>query len=507
MVSAELERAAGIPRAGLELNRIVQGMLSVSIGMIAVLSVVFFCFAVPASDDYVRATGPTQHGWWHYVIGLVYFHWQGRWASCGLESAILPRVDITRFYGLLIGAVAMLDALGAYVLCRWFTAGSSRRRSVCITLALLALLWAGMPSLAESVYWFVGAVENAMVISLGVMLIVAVMSISKSTKRPGLGVKICGCCVAAIAICGFHELYGSMLVIALLTGLWWAYRLRGANRHVWLAVTLSASVGLAIVISAPGNSHRAVIDGGLHGRQLGYDIRVAASQALDFIPRWLANPRSIAASVWVAFSPALARRPNRDRIYFPFRIVFVCAWLAMLAVGFFAPSWAFGGKMPARTLSGIYMVFVIGWLCVVYLCTESFRSHGWPITPTAVAISNASCVLFAIALLAIGNAPVAVRDLHDRVAVWHTAVEMRFAYLRNQRDRDALVAPLPAHSPLLLLPGETAADPRDYRNFGMAAYFKLRSLRMTPQPTEFSPQRRGDAERFPTTQAIYRSGL
>lgn len=176
-----------------------------------------------------------------------------------------------------------------------------------------------------------------------------------------------------------------------------------------------------------------------------------------------------------------------DRSRFPLQIILTTAWLAMLAIGFFAPSWAFGGKMPARTLSGIYIVFVIGWLCLIYSWSQPLRESRCPTTPRAAVISHTSCVLFSIALLIIGNGPVAVHDLFSRVSPWHTAVEQRFTDLRNQKGRDALVAPLPTHSPLLLLPGETAADPRDYRNFGMAAYFKLRSLRLMPSAGPIPP--------------------
>jgi len=85
----------------------------VSIAVLGLFAATLLCYAEPAWDDFVRAAGPAQGGWRHYVFGLVYFHWQGRWASCGLESAVLPCVDITRCYAVLIGAVAMVDALGA----------------------------------------------------------------------------------------------------------------------------------------------------------------------------------------------------------------------------------------------------------------------------------------------------------------------------------------------------------------------------------------------------------
>jgi hypothetical protein len=456
-----------------------------SIGVLALLAGALFCFSVPAWDDFVRATGPLQGGWWHYVIGLVYFHWQGRWASCGLESAVLPRLDITRLYPLLIAMVAMVDVLGAYVLCRWFTGKSSRWTSLGLTVCLLALLWAGLPSLAEAVYWFVGAVENTMVLSLAAILLVGVIELSTWSRRSPivLAVGTVLLCAAAVVICGFHELYGAMLCLALATGTVWAFYTPSMNRFVWVMVTLSAVVGLAIVVMAPGNSHRLAVDGGSHGRHFGYDLRIAAVQVVSFIPRWLFNPRLLAASIWVALSPTLAgqhRNNSESAAAFPWRWVLFIVWLIMLAIGFFAPSWAFGTRMPPRTLSGVYIVFVVGWLVNVYVWSASGWMKQLRLGNWSLAIRRTACAVLAITLLAIGNVPAAIHDFHDRVPAWHVAVERRFALLRNQAGEDAVVPELPTRSPTLLLSGEVSSDPQDYRNWGMVNIFKLRSLRLIP---------------------------
>jgi hypothetical protein len=372
-----------------------------------------------------------------------------------------------------------------YVLCRWFTVKSPRSTSLGLCLCLLALLWSGLPSVAEAVYWFVGAVENVMVLSLAAMLVVTLIGFSRWPRFRSVSgaVGTVLLCIGAVVVSGFHELYGAMLCVALMTGTVWSCYTPGVDRVAWAAVTIAAAAGLAIVILAPGNSHRLVVDGGSHGRHLGYDLAIAGAQVVSFIPRWLLNPRLLAASVWVALSPMLAnqhRMSTKQAWTFPWRRVLPAVWVLMLAIGFFAPSWAFGAKMPPRTLSGVYVIFVAGWLVNVYVWSASSRMERLRCTSSSVTVRKAACVVFAIMLLSVGNAPAVIYDLYDRIPRWHVAVERRFALLRNQVDRDAIVPMLPTRYPTLLLNAEVDSNPRDYRNWGMVGYFKLRSLRVIP---------------------------
>jgi hypothetical protein len=475
MSTASMEGLKLTPAKPAALTKISRLALTASVAFVSIPALIFFFFAVPAWDDLIAATGPRHMGLWQYVIGRIYFHWEGRWASCGLESVTLPHLDLTRYYAVLILCVAAVNIVGAYVLCRWFTPAASKKASAAVAACLLAILWTSMPSLAEAVYWYVGSVENSMSLALAAMLVVAVIQLSKSARR-NLPVIVL-LCAAAIFICGIHELYGSMLCAALMTGTLWSILTRKANRSVWIAVTIAAAIGLAIVVKAPGNAHRLASDGGKYSRHIAYDLRLALSQARHSLPRWALNPKLLAASVWVAFSPMLRSQPRKPTSICLWHWLLPAAWLAMLAVGFFAPSWAFGKAMPARTLSGIYIIFVIGWLINIFVWTANIA---W----SSEKIASIACLVLAISLLTIGNAVAAVSDLRTRVRPWHTAVENRFATLRNAAGADALVPQLPKPSPRILLDGEVVNDPGDYRNWSTVIYFKLRSLRLIPHPSE-----------------------
>jgi len=163
---------------------------------------------------------------------------------------------------------------------------------------------------------------------------------------------------AAIYITGLHEAYGAMLCIALATGLVAAFWMRSENRFVWLVVLIAAVAGLGIVVAAPGNRVRMAKDVSHHVRHLSVVLKLAGGQLWNSGRAWLFNPKLLAASLFVAFSPRLeAVRPvwpTAGRA--PLRLLVPAAWLAMLCVGFFMPSWAFVDVMPGRTLSGNYIV-------------------------------------------------------------------------------------------------------------------------------------------------------
>jgi hypothetical protein len=474
-------------------------VLATALCFVAALAFTLFFFAVPVWDDLIRATRPLEVGWWGYVIDFVYKHWQGRWASCGLECIVLPRVNISRYYGLLIGAVALINSTAVYLICRWLTPNASRKATAFMTAALLALLWTGMPSVGETVYWFTGAVENAMVYALAAFVVLALLQSSSPLKpvlrdpeEPDPGAKesrssaylrdrlvirilvIALLALAAICISGFHELYGLMFCLTLALGTLAAFSDPKADRVAWITVTIAASAGLLVVILAPGNSARFETDGGPHARKFFYDLQVALAQVRHYVPRWIIDPKMLAVSVWVLVDPMVRMRDRRD--HFPWRWMIPLAWLVMLAAGFFAPSWAFGNAMPPRTLSGVYILFVFGWLGSLYLWAPTILPR---LTPSTQLVNAIAVLVLSVSLFLPGSAYASAHDLYHRIIPWHIATERRYALLRKAEGTDALVLPLPTR-PWVLLDGEIENDPGDYRNWSTVSFFHLRSIRLIP---------------------------
>ena len=476
----------------LVLRRLAAVVLTAGLAVVAVAAVVEGRFALPAYDDYMRASrlgrGDHDLGWWRYVFAFTYLHWQGRWASCGIESAVLPVVDPTRYYPALIAAVALLNALATYAACRALTRRGPRRLAVAMTAGLLALLWAGMPSLAEAVYWFVGAVENTLPLAAAAAVLTALATVAR--PRPWA---VAALCLAAVATTGLHELYGAMFCLALTAGTAAAFANRSPNRTAWLAVTIAAAAGLAVVVLAPGNRERLAAEVSPLGRRPARVLAQTADQLWVNVRPWLFDAKLVAATLWVAVSPALeaARVPWPSAARVPWRWVVPLTWVVAVAAGFVVPTWAFGGDMPVRTLSGNYVALVAGWLLTVYVWTRPLPSPPQTAAPTTAdppspwqpfrtpAVAAAALLLLGASLLGVGSAFSAAEDVAHRLRPWHAAAERRYALLRRSPDRAVAVPPLPP-GPFLLLSGDVVDDPADYRNRGPVAFFALRRLTLAP---------------------------
>jgi hypothetical protein len=485
--------------------------------MVAGVALSFLLIALPANDDFIRATQASKphlldhapnflqrwvggrSGYWNYCWYL-YFNWQGRWVSYGLESAVLPRWDMTRIYPALIGSVAVVNVLGLFAVCRCFTRSASRWFSLGCTLGLAAVLWAQMPSLAQTVYWFVGGVENLMPLALAGVLLVGLVSLRANVAW------VIVASLLAIVTTGLHEAYGAMLWIGLTGGTVAAFWMRSRNRDAWLVVLIVASVGLSVVVFAPGNWYRMKIDGPKQApraqvpttvapiapsgakpqRQLKAVLQLTAKQLWNDIRAWVFDPKLLAAALFVAFSPALeAGRPvwvTQQRI--PWRWLIPVIWFAMLFVGFFMPSYAFVDVMPPRTLSANFVVFAVGWLVMVFIFTRNLHArdsvgNGVPGLRSRGAASIAM-LLLATSVVFTGNTIDGAHDLCTRqVLHWRASAEQRYALLRRPGPDDQIIPRLATCS-RLLYSGEIWIDPKNWTNFSLADYFHRKSLRVLP---------------------------
>jgi hypothetical protein len=461
--------------------------VSLAVGAIAAVSTTLLIEALPFADDFIRAARPHDIGYWAY-FKFEYLHWEGRWLAAAVETFVLSRFDPIRYYPLMLAAMGLTYAAAAYALCRTVQRRASRADAAWTAAVLLALLWAGMPSTAETVYWFTGGVENLWSIAWSVLLLTAIVHADSPSKTKLLILGVSAFCVVAL-----HELYGLMLCLVLVTGAVAAWLSASPNRYAWFVSLACASLGLFVVLHAPGNAERAIKDGGPHGRQLAVAIPLTIRQLLRWSRDWIFDPKLIAASLIVAFAPSLgAARSNQTRMgQLPWRWILPPVWLVMLGIGFFAPTWAFGNVVPDRTLSGNYVVFVLGWLAIVYVWTCPASSNGslsgqsistGPRSSYATAIAG---LLLAAALLFTGNLPYAGRDLYKRVWRWHAATEQRFAQLRaaQRRNGEVVLARLPV-SPKLLQSGEISTNPQDYRNWGLQIFFRVKTVRLEAPTTQ-----------------------
>ena len=456
--------------------------LAAATGLVLVTAVALLALALPADDDWMRAArwgfdrfgqGHAGLSWWDYVYGSIYLHWQGRWAACGTEAAVLPAIDPSRFYPLLVAALWAVDGACLAVVCRWFTRRGPWRQTAAVTAVAAAVVWDGLPSPAQAAYWFTGALENTTAVLLAAVVLTATAAMAAAAGRPNRAAAV-GLAAGGFVVCGFHELYGGMLCLALGVGL--ATSRRRPAGWAWAAALAGATAGLAVVVLAPGNGRRAVHDVTPHPHQLAFAVDLSARLLWQYGWRWVLDPKLLAATAWVVASPwVVTARPGTPRP--PWRWPAVAAGGVAVAVGFVGPCYAFGHVLPERTLSGVWLTFVAAWLLGAYGLT---RACGTPARP---AVSAAAAACLAVSLALAGNARWAVRDLAGPAGPWHAAQERRFAALRRAGvDHTAVSVPRLPPAPRLFLSGETSPDPAEWQNFSLAAYFGTGRLTLVDGP-------------------------
>jgi len=489
-IQPEIAQASIKPSSSLD--TFARVMLTLSLLAVAGVAITYLLLALPANDDFHRAaltphvTDPNTHvvhavkmNLWGYCK-YIYMRWQGRWVSFSSEAAVLPAANMTRTYPVLIAAVDFISLIGLFVVCRFFTRSASRWFSLACSLCLAGVLWAQMPSPAETVYWFVGGVENLLVLSLGGMLLVGLVCFRASIPW------MIFASVLAIMTTGIHEAWGAMLCVALTAGTFAAYWMGGPNRKIWLVALIAAAAGLAIVVFAPGNKVRMDSDVNHRVRTWSVVLKLTGTQLWNSGREWLFDPKLLAAGLFVAFSPRLeASRPvwnTSNRV--PWRLLIPLTCIAMLCVGFFLPSYAFVGEMPRRTLTANFIVFAMGFLMTVFVWTRKLDLRD-PVeaSPHGLRSGGAASIamlIMAASLVLDGNTLEGARDLATRkVFKWRSTVEKRYALLRSQRGKD-LVLPRLAPASRLFYSGEIDVDPLNWKNYSMSDYFGVKSIRVLP---------------------------
>jgi hypothetical protein len=453
-----------------------------SLAIVLLLAGIYLLLALPANDDFVRATQPrVRGGLWNYVFKFQYFRWQGRWAACGLESLLLDRENMPAIYPVILAALAAINCLAVYVICRWFTRAGARRFSLVCALGFVALIWSSIPSTAQTVYWVTGNIENVMVLCLSGLLLVGLAGLKPSR------IWWSAAAISAICICGLHELFGAVLCLLLGVGMVWAFATANRNRIGWALAFAAAIVGIAIVVAAPGNGVRMRTDGGNHIRHLWPTIQLTALQLSASSQIWGTDPKLILASLWIIFSPTLEASRPTSSAGFPWRWIVPPLWIVILWIGFFAPSWAFGITMPPRTLSGNYVIFAMGWLAIVYLWSRGSGGNSALRARTSAAVVAA---VLGFTMVFTGNGFTALHDLANRRALtWRTSMESRYSMLRQTRQAEVVVPPLMPPCDLLYS-SEISERSDDWHNQSLAAFFHVNRLVLqrtsSPIPSEHS---------------------
>jgi hypothetical protein len=455
-------------------------------GVVAALAGALLLYAHPQIDDLARATRVRDHGILTSTM-IEYTTWAGRWLGTGTSYAVSRFLDLRRHYALVLGVIPLVYLLALYSLVRsTLTSEVPRRLSLCFAASLMALLWTGLGTPGETFYWFTGAVENQLGIALPVVLVAWLLRMPpRDGLSPSRWARLLAVAALALALPGLHELYGSILLLALAAGALIAASRRDARRAEWAVGALACAFGLAIVVLAPGNGVRLTDDPASRSTEV--VARLLPHQALPLWGHWLLAPTLLAATLAFALHPVVRRlRPSwavtqgsswkwfipSATLAVEVYVVLVCYWLR-------------GRPVAPRTLSAMYMILLLGWFATVFIWTRSVEKEPPEIAgPVALAV-------FAAALLLSPNTRDAWQDLRWRAPAYDRALRQRDAFIEAAVARGDLFVSVPPSptEPVLFMHADLGNNPHDYRNYHYTRFYRLQSLRLNGDSSPNEPLR------------------
>jgi Family of unknown function (DUF6056) len=441
-----------------------RSILSLAIGLAAAAFLSLFPFTSPIADDYCRgAWGSSKN-----IFGLViweYRIWSGRWLSTLLHYLILPHINLSWMYGLVLAFFALAQIYSARIFIRTVLGATSRLSWALGVGGYIVWITSG-PTISQNLYWLTGAIEYQF--AFIAMLLLFSLLCQDHTSRLIAVFPV----ALSLLIPALNELAGATLisVLVILCGVLILERV--GSRRIWLACLVAALISLSIVVASPGNKIRKAHDFPEGWQAAG--VLPAAKSIIFTRVEWALNPVLFSATaLWVLLPSVKRLRPAWTQIkpmyLFVVPVLIFSAWFAVD----FALAWLTSGSPPLRVETWNHMVWSILWFLAVFAWTH----NGAEKQPTATLSQTIFALMLSISILFAQNTKDAVSDLLKRAPAWHRAQLRRL----HTTEKIALVPILP-ESPRSFFDEDITNDPEHWRNRCLADYLNIESIAVAQHP-------------------------
>jgi len=358
-------------------------------------------FAHPWTDDFAFAAIAREKG---FVDSLHYWYTQitGRYFSVSL-MLISPMVFGQLWAYKLLPVLLSLALFGAllFLIAEITQENLSVRGKIILALALVFVYFDQMPDLRSGLYWVPGTftyLAGAVLLFLLSAVILRLRTRTEAGERRGLVVVgiLLGLCLP-----GTNEVILAILSPALL--LFFLYdHLHGRRldrRLLWIIAAVVVGSGLELL--APGNTLRL---GSYAGSR---DTLAAGLQAItatySSLLLWVGTPHLLTLTLLVV---CYTRRNQRlqDLVKGIHPGVSSLLLLVFLFACYFPPYWGMGIHPPYRVVNLIYLLFLVGWLLNVVVCTARINPENLGfISRIPIKFVAPPFILYGVVLLALGN--------------------------------------------------------------------------------------------------------
>ena len=464
----------------------INAVLLASVGVIATFAGLSL-FAFPSADDFCYAVRAHDLGF----VGAQrewYLGWSGRYSASALISGFTLAGGLDRFYWLAAILVLVVTAAAFFgLLLALGRPRYSRRLLLAASLGLCVLFLAGLPDVAQTVYWATGSLTYQLgnVALLLLLTLAAREERSTSSRWWASLLRFVAAAVVALVAVGANE--ATLLCVLVLTGCGATVAAMGRRRTVgfWVGVLIVATIGALASVLAPGNASRAasLTSSGMLRPQAWLAVLLFMPWVVLRVGYWLSNV-AIWASAFLLLlvtwgdAQRLLRPSGRvDRRWLLVPIVWLGVILLVNGLGFAVNRY----PLPERAESVTYLVFLLGWYPSAIVLYHAFIGDRFGRPSTAAA--RWAVVGLILGLVGAPNVFEAFKDVY-RGYRYRREMTTRLELIRRASGEGVLDLEVPSLSrpPRTLFATELTTDPGNSRNLCPARYYGLRSLRLGSSP-------------------------
>jgi hypothetical protein len=474
-------------------RRFAEVVLGIATAIVLLTYLALALFATPAADDYCYAVRARVLGFLP-AQAVLYQKWSGRYTGTLLLSA-LGVTDMERIYPLVADAALVLTCLAMLALVAVVAAERlGLGRTLLAAGVLTALYLAGLPDVAQAIYWASGSLTyqagNVGLTFLAAVLIYRERHAHHWALRSALW--IAGAALVML-VQGTNDLTMLLTTFVLGAGALCAFRARRGSVGFWTGLLVVALVAGVVSGLAPGNFARAAAEA--TGPRLRPQPLLAAVLFLPWTvlraAYWLSSLGLWAATMlWLdtglpSARARLYRHGRFDRRYLLVPAAALGAYLALSFLGFLVNR----HPLPERAESVLWLFFLLAWFPSATILTHWLAGDG--LARYAGRLRVPALLLLAVSLLGAPNNFEAFKDAYRGYRYYREMAErrevIRAAKASGQAD---VVVPSLSRPPRSLMATEVTTDPHNHRNACLAEYYGLRSIRLgseAPGPSAIRP--------------------
>jgi len=444
--------------------------------LLPLLALSYYNHPSPA-DDYCYIDTVFKFGWLE-AMNYYYSGWTGRYFGIFLNHSNPLLFHWVNGFKILPAMLLSGVVVALYSLFRHLTPTLSRMAHFGFAGVVFFLYILKMSSIAEAFYWMAAFVTYTIPNIFTLLWIVLVLRWYRQDTQPAkilLGL-LSGFLI--FAVIGSSET--NLLIMILLIGAWWAYRLL-FHRKVdgfMVAMLLVSAASCYFYFSSPGNQAR------IGGNPLGGNIPFSVFSSFDKLATlsydWVFRTPLIFFSL--AWLIVLSRLSAGARNYFSIPVWYaVLLFIGVLAAQLFPSYYGVGIEPTARVINCVYFFFLIGWFYVIGVIFHHFRTSKNGQFPFSVARYG---VLYVVLILSIGlsflkstNIRLVYTDLlKGKAAAFDKEMWDRYATIRNTKEDVVYLDPIRSKPLSIFYDDDIKANEGHWWNKCLAGYFGKKTI-------------------------------